>query len=103
MAKPIKQRKILRPYWPYSGTGILPTMDNASKPNNILYLAEEFEAIKLIDYEGLTKENPQNLWIYPAPQLQEFIKKWGLKNQHRLLQKGIKNIGREYLMWREPA
>jgi len=36
-------------------------MDNASKPNNILYLAEEFEAIKLIDYEGLTKENPQNL------------------------------------------
>jgi len=50
MARPVKQRKILSPYYELS---FFPLGENKLNGNNILFLTEEYEAIKLIDYEGL--------------------------------------------------
>lgn len=53
MARPVKQRKIVSPY---------PEMEflllNRDEPVNasVPFLLEEFEAVKLIDYEGLNHE-----------------------------------------------
>ena len=53
MARPVKQRKIVSPY---------PTVDflllDRREPVNgtVSFLLEEFEAVKLIDYEGLNHE-----------------------------------------------
>lgn len=47
MARPVKQRKISAPL------NLFPAEEGKRKGANILFLTEEFEAIKLIDYEGL--------------------------------------------------
>ena len=83
MARPVKQRKILSPY----SEVFFPVGKNNSDSDNILFLAEEFEAIKLIDYEGLNQSQAAKLMHISRPTFTRIYKRARIKISTSLVEK----------------
>ncbi|MFA5010774.1 MAG: DUF134 domain-containing protein [Ignavibacteria bacterium] len=84
MARPIKQRKILSPY---SEVSFFPGGKNNSDADSVLFLAEEFEAIKLIDYEGLNQSKAAKLMKISRPTFTRIYKRARIKLSTSLVEK----------------
>lgn len=84
MARPVKQRKILSPY---SEVSFFPGEKNNSDADSVLFLAEEFEAIKLIDYEGLNQTKAARLMRVSRPTFTRIYKRARIKLSTSLVEK----------------
>ncbi|HEY5535732.1 MAG TPA: DUF134 domain-containing protein [Ignavibacteria bacterium] len=84
MPRPIKQRKILAPY---SEVSFFPAGKDSSDVNNILFFAEEYEAIKLIDYEGLNQSRAAKLMHISRPTFTRIYKRARVKISTSLVEK----------------
>ena len=72
MARPIKQRKILSPH---SEISFFPSEKSNSDVDNISFLAEEYEAIKLVDYEGLQQAKAAKFMQVSRPTITRIYKR----------------------------
>jgi len=87
MARPIKQRKILSPY---SEVSFFPAgKNNSDDINNIIFFAEEYEAIKLIDYEGLNQFQAAKLMRISRPTFTRIYKQARIKISTSLVEKKV--------------
>ncbi len=86
MARPVKQRKILAPH---SDTWFFPVGNNNSNADCLLFLAEEFEAIKLIDYEGLNHSKAGKLMKVSRPTFTRIYKRARIKLSTALVEKKV--------------
>ena len=84
MPRPIKQRKILAPY---SEVSFFPSGEKNSESDNILFLAEEYEAVKLIDYEGLNQSRAAKLMHISRPTFTRIYKRARIKISTSLVEK----------------
>jgi predicted DNA-binding protein (UPF0251 family) len=76
MARPVKQRKILSPYYELS---LFPLRVNKLKGDNVIFLTEEYEAIKLIDYEGLKQSQAARFMQISRPTFTRIYKRARIK------------------------
>lgn len=86
MPRPVKQRKIISPY---SEVSFFPAGKNNSKADDILFLAEEYEAIKLIDYEGLKQSQAAKLMHISRPTFTRIYKRARIKISISLVEKKV--------------
>jgi len=84
LARPVKQRKILSPY---SDVSFFPAESRDAVINNISFLAEEYEAIKLIDYEGLNQTRAAKLMNVSRPTFTRIYKRARIKIATSLIEK----------------
>jgi uncharacterized protein len=76
MARPVKQRKILSPYF---GLSLFPLKGDKLKSDNVIFLTEEYEAIKLMDYEGLKQSQAARFMQISRPTFTRIYKKARIK------------------------
>lgn len=86
MARPIKQRQISSPY---SEVHFFPSGNNNSDADNILFLAEEYESVKLIDYEGLNQSQAAKLMRISRPTFTRIYKQARIKIATSLIEKKV--------------
>lgn len=86
MARPVKQRKILSPY---SEVSFFPAGNSNSDADSILFLAEEYEAVKLIDYEGLNQSQASKLMRISRPTFTRIYKRARIKIASSLVEKRV--------------
>jgi len=78
MARPIKQRKIISPY-PHFESDLITSAGKKHGRDPVLLLTEEFEAIKLIDYEGLDHARASELMQVSRPTFTRIYKRARIK------------------------
>jgi len=96
VARPIKQRKILSPF---PETGFFSSDKNISEEESILFLAEEFESIKLIDYEGLDQTKAAKLMHISRPTFTRIYKRARIKLATALVEKKVMKISGENIYY----
>ncbi len=96
MARPIKQRKILSPF---PETGFFSADKNVPEEESILFLAEEYESIKLIDYEGLDQTKAAKLMHVSRPTFTRIYKRARVKLATALVEKKAMKISGENIYY----
>ena len=96
MARPVKQRKILSPY---SEINIMQPGNNNSGNDNIMFLAEEFESVKLIDYEGLNQSKAAKLMKISRPTFTRIYKRARIKLAASLVEKRALKLSGENIYY----
>jgi predicted DNA-binding protein (UPF0251 family) len=76
MARPVKQRKIITPY---NELALIDPGKNKPGVDPVMLLTEEFESVKLIDYEGLDHSRASELMKVSRPTFTRIYKKARIK------------------------
>lgn len=96
MARPVKQRKILSPFTDIS---FFPSGNNNSDVDSILFLAEEYESVKLIDYEGLNQSKAAKLMKISRPTFTRIYKRARIKLAASLVEKRALKLSGENIYY----
>ncbi len=96
MARPVKQRKILAPH---SDVRFFPVGNSNPDTDSLLFLAEEFEAIKLIDYEGLDHSKAAKLMKVSRPTFTRIYKRARIKLSTSLVEKRTLKLSGENIYY----
>lgn len=92
MARPVKQRKVISPY---PETEVFPFGEESNSEPAILFLSEEFESIKLIDYENLNHNAAAKLMKISRPTFTRIYKKARIKISTALVEKRSLKLSRK--------
>ncbi|MFA7359759.1 MAG: DUF134 domain-containing protein [Candidatus Kapaibacterium sp.] len=96
MARPVKQRKILAPH---SDIWFFPAGNRNPDADSLLFLAEEFEAVKLIDYEGLNHSKAAKLMKVSRPTFTRIYKRARIKLSTSLVEKRTLKLSGENIYY----